>query len=96
MIDDKEIHEGDIMGIGDHGILAVSQSIEETVIETLAAMIDEDCELVSIYYGSDVEEADAEAVLEKGSGNMAPAGVRTAKRRTAYLLLSAVCRVGGL
>ena len=65
VIDDKEIHEGDIMGIGDHGILAVSQSIEETVIETLAAMIDEDCELVSIYYGSDVEEADAEAVLEK-------------------------------
>ena len=65
VIDDKEIHEGDIMGIGDHGILAVSQSIEETVIETLAAMIDEECELVSIYYGSDVEEADAEAVLEK-------------------------------
>lgn len=65
VIDDKEIHEGDIMGIGDHGILAVSQSIEKTVIETLAAMIDEDCELVSIYYGSDVEEADAEAVLEK-------------------------------
>ena len=48
VIDDKEIHEGDIMGIGDHGILAVSQSIEETVIETLAAMIDEECELVSI------------------------------------------------
>ena len=65
VIDDKEIHEGDIMGMGDHGILAVSQSIEKTVIETLAAMIDEDCELVSIYYGSDVEEADAEAVLEK-------------------------------
>ena len=35
------------------------------MIETLEAMIDEDCELVSIYYGRDVEEADAEAVLEK-------------------------------
>lgn len=65
VIDDKEIHEGDIMGIGDQGILAVSQSIETTVLETLAAMIDEDCELVSIYYGSDVEESDAESVLEK-------------------------------
>ena len=65
VIDDKEIKQDDFMGIGDSGILSVGQNLEPTVMDTLAAMIDEDCELVSIYYGSDVEEADAEAVLEK-------------------------------
>ena len=65
MIDDKEIHEGDIMGLGDSGILAVGQSIESTAVETLKAMVDEESELVSIYYGSDVTEADAKAVAER-------------------------------
>lgn len=65
MIDDKEIHEGDIMGLGDSGILAVGQSIESTAVETLKAMVDEESELVSIYYGSDVTEADAQAVAER-------------------------------
>lgn len=65
MIDDKEIHEGDIMGLGDSGILAVGQSIESTAVDTLKAMVDEESELVSIYYGSDVTEADAQAVAER-------------------------------
>ena len=65
VIDDKEIHEGDIMGIGDHGILAVTKTVEDTVEETLKAMIDEESELISIYYGSDVTEEDAEAMLKK-------------------------------
>lgn len=59
-IDDKEIHEGDIMGIGDSGILAVGQSVEETTKEMLAQLVDEDTELISLYYGQDVQEEDAE------------------------------------
>ena len=59
-IDDKEIHEGDIMGIGDEGILSVSQSVEEAAREMLALMVDEDSELISLYYGQDVSEEDAE------------------------------------
>lgn len=59
-IDDKEIHEGDIMGIGDSGILAVGQSVEETTKEMLAQLVDEDTELVSLYYGQDVQEESAE------------------------------------
>ena len=47
-IDDKEIHEGDIMGIGDSGILAVGQSVEETTKEMLAQLVDEDTELISL------------------------------------------------
>ena len=64
-IDDKEIHEGDIMGIGDHGMLAVSTSLEKTTVDTLKAMLDEDSELVTVYYGSDVSAADAQALTAK-------------------------------
>ena len=59
-IDDKEIHEGDIMGIGDSGILAVGQSVEETTKEMLAQLVDEDTELISLYYGQDVQEESSE------------------------------------
>ena len=58
-IDDKEIHEGDIMGIGDAGILAVGQSVEGVAKEMLTSLVDEDTELISLYYGQDVLEADA-------------------------------------
>lgn len=64
-IDDKEIHEGDIMGIGDAGILAVGQSIEVTTKEMLGHMADEDTELISLYYGQDVLEEDAERFAEE-------------------------------
>lgn len=59
-IDDKEIHEGDIMGIGDQGILAVGQSVQNTTKEMLARLVDEDSELISLYYGQDVLAEDAE------------------------------------
>ena len=59
-IDEKVIHEGDIMGIGDSGILAVGQSVEETTKEMLAQLVDEDTELISLYYGQDVQEESAE------------------------------------
>ena len=65
VIDDMEIHEGDIMGIGDHGMLAVSTSLEKTTVDTLKAMLDEDSELVTVYYGSDVSAADAKALTAK-------------------------------
>ena len=59
-IDDKEIHQGDIMGIGDHGMLSVGQNVAEVAKETAAAMVDEDTELISIYYGEDFSEEEAE------------------------------------
>ena len=59
-IDDKEIHEGDMMGIGDHGILAVGKDRMEVAKETVAQMVDDESEVISIYYGADTEEAEAE------------------------------------
>ena len=60
-IDDKEIHEGDIMGIGDAGIIAVGTDIQNTAKEMLAAMVDEDSELISLYYGEEISAEDAES-----------------------------------
>ena len=64
-IDGMEIHEGDIMGIGDSGMLAVGQNVNETVLETLKRMVDDESELISVYSGEDVTEEDAEALVEK-------------------------------
>lgn len=59
-IDDKEIREGDIMGIGDTGILSVGTSVEETTKDMLAQLVDEDSELISLYFGQEVSEEEAE------------------------------------
>ena len=60
VIDDIQISEGDIMGLGDSGILAVGKDIKETTVDLIGHMIDEDSELISVYYGSDVSEEEAE------------------------------------
>ena len=65
VIDDKTIKEGDIMGLGDDGLLAVGENIEDTTLETIAALVDEDSEIISLYYGEDVSEEDAENLTEK-------------------------------
>jgi len=59
-IDGKEIHEGDIMGIGDAGIISVGTSVERTTKDMLSQLVDEDSELISLYYGADVSDEDAE------------------------------------
>ena len=64
-IDDKVIKEGDIMGIGDQGIMAVGQDIEATALALVDAMVDEDSELISIYYGADTSEEEAGQLADK-------------------------------
>ena len=65
VIDDKEISEGDIMGIADKGIVAVGKEVEDTALETIKTMLDDESELVTVYYGADVTEEQAEGFLEK-------------------------------
>ena len=64
VIDDKEITKGDYMGIGDQGILTVGRNMINVTEEMVAELVDDESELISIYYGCDVEEADAEALCE--------------------------------
>lgn len=62
--DGKEIHEGDIMGIADAGILAVGPDVAEVTVELVDDLVDEDSGLVSIYFGSDATEEDAQAIAD--------------------------------
>ncbi|MBQ7463634.1 MAG: hypothetical protein IJS86_02115 [Lachnospiraceae bacterium] len=64
MIDDKEIKTGDIMGIGDSSILAVGRDVEKVTVKMTEELITEDDSLVSIYYGEDVSEEDADKLLK--------------------------------
>ncbi len=69
VIDDKEIKQDDYMGIGDTGILSVGRDLEAAVMDMLGQLIDGDSALVSIYYGEDVKEDDAEAIGAKVEEN---------------------------
>ena len=64
-IDGMDIEKGDIMAIGDEGMLAVEHSPKEAAKAALKALLDEDSELVTIYYGCDVKEEDAEKLKEE-------------------------------
>ena len=65
IIDDKEIKQDDYMGIGDHGIISVGKELENTVLEMIDALVDEDSAIVSIYYGEDMKEEDASVIGSK-------------------------------
>ena len=62
VIDDKEIKENDYMGIGDKSILSVGQELKATVMDMLSQMIDKDSAMVSIYYGEEATEEDANEI----------------------------------
>lgn len=64
--DGKEIHEGDIIGVGKGSIEAVADSTEEVVLKIVENLYDEDeDEFITLYYGEDIEEEEAEALAEK-------------------------------
>ncbi len=63
-IDDKVIKEGDIMGIGDKTIMAVGQDIAEVTKDMLSQLIDDEAELVSLYYGAEIDEAAANELAD--------------------------------
>ena len=67
-IDDVEIHENDVMALGDGGIIGVDKSIDSAVDKALSSMVDDSSELVSLYYGADVSEEDAAKLCDELAG----------------------------
>ena len=65
VIDDVQIKQGDYMGIGDSGILAVGGEIADVTFDMLDKMMNDDLELISVYYGEEVDENDAEALRSR-------------------------------
>ena len=63
-IDGKEIRMGDYMGLDDHTIQSVGTDLFETSVGLIESMIDEDSELISIYYGEEADEASAQAIAD--------------------------------
>lgn len=59
------VKEGDIIGISDKKIVAVGQSVEDTVVDTVAASKNDDIEMVTLYYGEEVKEEDAGKLVER-------------------------------
>lgn len=62
MIDNKEIKQGDYMGIGDAGILSVGGDVTDVTFEMVCEMMEDDLELISVYFGQDVTEETAESL----------------------------------
>lgn len=58
-IDDKIIKQGDYMGLGDKGILSAGTDMKTVALEMLKEMVNDEVELISIYYGLDVTKEDA-------------------------------------
>ena len=64
-MDGHEIKQGNIMGIGDKAILAVGEAIADTTLELVSHLVDEDSELVSLYYGDEITEDAANQLADR-------------------------------
>ena len=64
-IDEREIHQGDIMAVGDSGMLAVGRNIQETALEAVTSMMTDDAALISIYYGKEFSEENANRIARE-------------------------------
>ena len=64
-VDGVEIHEGDIMGLSPKGIEVVGDDLEACAVELIDSLVNDESGVVSVYYGADVSEEDANKLLEK-------------------------------
>lgn len=69
VIDDKDIKEGDYMGIGDKGILSVNKDMDQVFIDMLSEMVDDATAIITIYYGDEIKESDAISLGKKVEEN---------------------------
>ena len=91
VLDDVEIHQGDMMALGDSGILATGKDRDETTIDSLRKMVTPSTSLISVYYGADVTEQDAETFGDKVRSEFANCDVEVQKggQPIYYYILSA-------
>ncbi len=64
VIDDKQIRQGDYMGIGDKTILSVGADMEAVTKDMVAQMLDEESSIICIYYGDETDEEAANKLAE--------------------------------
>lgn len=64
-IDGHAIEKDDIMALGDDGLLAVAKEKDQAVLEALKVMVNDEAEIITIYYGQDIPEEEAEALAAR-------------------------------
>ena len=64
-IDGREIACGDLIGLGDGGLLAVGKNPADTAFETLRAMVTPETELITVYYGNGTPDEEAKALCAR-------------------------------
>ncbi len=64
-VDGREIHEGDIMGIGDRGILAVGEVLNTTTLDMLEEMVDDYTSIVTVYAGEGIDDEAAGMLCDR-------------------------------
>ncbi|MBQ3575521.1 MAG: DAK2 domain-containing protein, partial [Clostridia bacterium] len=62
--EDREIHQGDIMGMIDNKLNVLGKEIFQVAVDVTANMVNEDSSLITVYYGSDVQEEDAQKLVD--------------------------------
>ncbi|MDY5219728.1 MAG: DAK2 domain-containing protein [Aristaeellaceae bacterium] len=62
--EDREIHQGDIMGMIDNRLSVLGNEIHQVCMDIAGKMVGEDTDLITIYYGSDVSEEDAQKLCD--------------------------------
>ncbi len=65
VVDGKEIKTGDIMGISGKKIVSVGEDVVDVTVELIRSMLTDESELVTLYYGEEVEESQAEEIASK-------------------------------
>ena len=63
--DGREIHEHDILGLLENDVVLVGENIEDVAMELLGKAVDENSEMITMFYGQGVEDAQAEALQKK-------------------------------
>lgn len=64
-IDGHAIEKDDIMALGDDGLLAVAKEKDQAVLEAVKAMVNDESEIITIYYGQDIPEEEAETLAAR-------------------------------
>lgn len=64
-IDGHAIEKDDIMALGDDGLLAVAKEKDQAVLEAVKAMVNDESEIITIYYGQDIPEEEAEELAAR-------------------------------
>ena len=64
-IDGKEIKKDNYLGLGDKGLAAVGTDMNTTLIDMLDTFVNDDSELISVYYGQDIKEDDANELVSQ-------------------------------